>query len=199
MSVSQKIMNKTMNKKKIKLTIWVAWVSLNLFCDSGCDVVYRFLQKEGAEERDLLGEVVPNVANPSVIEVQKLLKLYGYRPGNIDGQLGLNTRNAVKQFQKDNDLKQTRFVDQQTWAKLNIFAESGLVVKGEVDVKRVQMALKNARIDAGPSDGKWGRRTQEATKKFQKARGLKADGTIGYQTLNKLAQYLPAQQSTSSH
>src|SRR5882672_9086400 len=92
----------------------LAVVAVICFC--GCDFVYRLLQKEGAQERDLVGNVVPSVANPAVVEVQKLLKLYGYRPGNIDGQLGLNTRNAVAKFQEDHHLKVTRFIDNDTWA-----------------------------------------------------------------------------------
>ena len=111
----------------LKFILSIVILSAITLNSSGCDFVYRLLQKEGAEERDILGESVPSVSNPAIVEVQKLLKLYGYRPGNIDGQLGLNTRNAVEKFQKDHHLKPTRFVDQETWAQLNIFSETGLV------------------------------------------------------------------------
>ena len=175
----------------LKFILSITILSAITLSNSGCDFIYRLLQKEGAEERDILGESVPSVSNPAIVEVQKLLKLYGYRPGNIDGQLGLNTRNAVEQFQKDHHLKTTRFVDQETWAQLNIFSETGLVLQGEVNAKQVQIALKKARIDPGSIDGKMGRRTQEAVKKFQKTHGIPVDGLIGYKTLLNLAQYLP--------
>ena len=184
---------------KIGTISWAVIFCFIVVCGSGCDALYRLLQKEGAEERELLGEVVPSLPNPAVEEVQRLLKIFGYRPGNVDGQLGLKTRNAIEQFQKDNNLKPNRFLDQQTWAKLNVFAENGLVIKGEVNPKKVQEALKKAHFNAGPVDGKMGRRTQEAIKKFQRAQGLKADGTIGFQTLTCLAKYLGARESTGKN
>lgn len=91
-----------------------------LFC-SGCDVVYRMVDKEGAQEKDLLGEVIPFEQNYTVKEVQTLLSLYGYNPGRIDGKLGNQTRNAIERFQKDAGLKTTRYVDEATWGQLKIF------------------------------------------------------------------------------
>lgn len=65
---------------------------------SGCDFVYRILQKEGAEEKELLGKLIPREYNEKVEKVQKLLRIYGYKAGRIDGVLGANTRNAIKEF-----------------------------------------------------------------------------------------------------
>ena len=162
-----------------------------IFCAGGCDWIYSKLQKEGAEEKALFGEINPLQPNERVAQVQALLKLYGYRIGIIDGKLGPNTREAIIQFQKDNELAVTRFVDQATWKQLNIFSESSLVVNGELNGKAVQTALKNAKCSPGKIDGRMGRRTQEAVKHFQKLKGLTADGKIGYQTLKYLQTYLP--------
>ncbi len=118
------------------------------------------------------------------------MKLYGYRIGKADGILGANTRNAIEAFQKDNDLPVTRFVDKQTWQRLNLFESSGLVVKAKINMKAVQKALKKAGYDIGTIDGKAGERTKAALVSFQKRNGLKADGKIGYKTLRKLAEYL---------
>ena len=41
-----------------------------------------------------------------------------YNPGTIDGIFGKNTLNAVKQFQKDNDLLVDGIVGNKTWSKL---------------------------------------------------------------------------------
>ncbi len=160
---------------------------------SGCDALYRLLHKEGAEEKELLGEVLPIESNSSVEEVQKLLKLFGYRPGEIDGKLGPNTREALEKFQMDHSLKTTRLVDRETWTKLNVFAESGMVVQGEVNVLGVQKALMNARFDPGATDGKMGPRTLQAIKKFQRFTGLAADGLLGYKTLINLVPYAPSE------
>jgi len=163
-----------------------------MFCFnfSGCDVVYRLLDKEGAEEKTLVGEVVPFERNEKSEEIQILLYLYGYNVGKIDGILGLRTRNAIAKFQADNQLEVTRKVDQETWERLNIFNENQLVVNRELNVLLIQSLLKRAGLNPGKIDGKMGPKTKEAVIEFQKASGLNADGKIGFQTLNALAKLI---------
>ncbi len=172
--------------------IFLVFFVYSLVCLFGCDFIYGLLQKEGAEEKKLLGEMVPFEPNPKVVEVQKLLQLYGYKSGTIDGGLGNNTRLAIATFQSDNNIPVTRFVDKATWARLNIFQESGLITDGEIDTKMIQTALKNAGFNPGKIDGQMGRQTEEAVKKFQEAMGLKPDGHIGFKTLKELYDFLPA-------
>jgi peptidoglycan hydrolase-like protein with peptidoglycan-binding domain len=162
---------------------------LPAFC--GCDMIYRLLQKEGAEEKEILGELVPLEANPQVEYVQKLLKLYGYKVGRVDGVLGGNTRDAIAEFQKDNNLKVSRFMDKATWAALKRFESCGLVVNGELNVAAVQQALTAFGLNPGAVDGKRGRRTEAAIKEFQRRRDLKPDGRVGFKTLVELSVYLP--------
>ena len=156
----------------------------------GCDMVYRLVHKEGAEEKELLGEIVPYEANEGVVEVQHLLKLYGYKVGKVDGVLGANTRNAIAAFQEDNGIKISRFVDRETWNRLHIFEDYGLIKSGELNIKTIQQALVQAGLDPGPIDGKLGRRTQTAIEDFQRKEGLTPDGRVGLQTLVHLSQYL---------
>ena len=80
------------------------------FFVTGCDLLYHMLHKEGAEEKELLGDIVPFQKNLAAEEVQALLSIYGYSPGKADGVIGLQTRNAVEEFQRDNGLEETRFV-----------------------------------------------------------------------------------------
>ena len=54
----------------------------------------------------------------AVVELQNRLNELGYSVGKPDGDYGGKTEKAVKQFQKDNDLKQTGIVDEQTYNKL---------------------------------------------------------------------------------
>jgi N-acetyl-anhydromuramyl-L-alanine amidase AmpD len=164
------------------------------FIFGGCDAIYGILQKEGAEEKELLGEAVPFEANPRIAEVQRLLKLYGYTVGGVDGVMGAHTRKAIEEFQRDNDLKPSRFVDYATWDMLHVFEGYGLVRKGELNIAAVQKALKASGLDPGKIDGKFGRRTQEAIIAFQKNFGLKPDGKVGFKTLWELASYLPFQE-----
>ncbi|MDD4894328.1 MAG: peptidoglycan-binding domain-containing protein [Candidatus Omnitrophica bacterium] len=52
---------------------------------------------------------------PNVKQIQIALKNAGYNPGPIDGRKGRQTKEAVKAFQKDNNLKESGRVDKQTW------------------------------------------------------------------------------------
>lgn len=164
------------------------------FLLTGCDLIYHMLHKEGAEEKDLIGDSVPFQRNSAIEEVQALLSVYGYSPGKADGVIGLQTRNAIEEFQRDNGLKETRFVDRATWKKLMVFKENNLVVKNNLNIKLVQAALKEAGFDPGAIDGKMGTKTKNAIRAFQKANGLTADGKIGYKTLVKLSEVFPAQE-----
>lgn len=59
-----------------------------------------------------------------------------------------------------------------------------------LSAKQIQRALRDAGFYQGPIDGKIGFQTKEAIKKFQKAKGLKADGIVGKRTLLALNKYL---------
>ena len=146
------------------------------FLLTGCDFLYHMLHKEGAEEKDLIGDSVPFQKNPAIEEVQALLSVYGYSPGKADGVIGLQTRNAVEEFQRDNGLKETRFVDRATWEKLMVFKENNLVVKNKLNIKLVQATLKEAGFDPGVIDGKVGTKTKNAILAFQKPAGLRPMG-----------------------
>lgn len=167
-------------------------------CVQGCDFVYSLLDKKGAEEKELIGEVVPFEKNFTVEEIQTLLDLYGYSPGRIDGSLGLRTREAVARFQRDNGLEESRFVDQATWEKLTVFRDNRLVINNDLNMKLIQTALQRAGFDPGPADGQSGPRTKAAVLKFQKSSGLKPDGKIGYKTLTQLAAFLPPEETNTA-
>lgn len=165
---------------------------LVLVCGAtGCDFIYHLLQREGAEEKQIIGEIVPSVPNPAVERAQRLLRLYGYNPGRPDGKMGPQTRSTIAQFQEARSLKVNHFIDKATWAELTRFEDNGLVVDGEVNIRAVQEALGRAGFHPGGIDGKMGRRTIGALKAFQKSAGLKVDGKIGFNTLNELAGFVP--------
>lgn len=157
---------------------------------TGCDLVYGVLQKEGAQEKKILGDVTIGVYSEKVELAQKLLAINGVSPGKIDGKLGGFMRDAIAKFQERNGLKVTRFVDNATWEALNVYTESGLVQDGMLNFFMVQTALKSAGFDVGAIDGKPGPKTWKAVKDFQKKNGLVADGRIGPKTLTKLNEAL---------
>ena len=160
-----------------------------IIVSTGCDGLYRMLDKEGAQEKKLIGESDPYVKNPTIEEIQKLLKVYGYSPGSVDGVMGGHTRIALAKFQTEHGLKVTRYADNETWAMLKVYRDLGLVENGEIHVKNIQALLKNAGFYKGMTDGKFGPQTKQAILDFQKKHGLKTDGKIGYETLTQLSKY----------
>ena len=157
---------------------------------TSCDFIYGVLQKEGAQEKKILGDVTIGVYSEQVELAQKLLAVNGFAPGKIDGKLGGMMRNAIARFQEENNLKVTRFIDNATWEALNLYVESGLVEDGEIDYATVQTALKKAGLDPGKADGRPGPKTFQAVKSFQQKSGLVPDGRIGPKTLSKLNDVL---------
>ena len=65
-------------------------------------------------------KVVPEVkSRPKMKQIQIALRNAGYEPGAIDGKMGNQTREAIKAFQKANNLPADGKVGKQTWAVLN--------------------------------------------------------------------------------
>ncbi len=172
----------------LTLLICAGWMFVGGVVLSGCDVVYRFLDKPGAEEKALIGNALPYEPNPTVEQIQSLLKLYGYYSARVDGILGRKTRDAIARFQKDNGLEQTRFVDRNTWDKMNIFEGTEFIQNGRLNIRFIQEILQKEGFSPGKVDGKLGPKTTAAIKAFQKAYGLIPDGKIGYKTLVVLLQ-----------
>lgn len=55
--------------------------------------------------------------------IQKALKKAGYYQGTIDGKVGSGTKQALRNFQKDNGLAADGVCGRQTWAQLKGFLE----------------------------------------------------------------------------
>jgi murein L,D-transpeptidase YcbB/YkuD len=72
----------------------------------------------GVSSRDRKSSVV-RVSGVSLKDVQRALKKAGFDPGPIDGRIGTKTKNAIKSFQKKNNLKADGIVGEKTWALLN--------------------------------------------------------------------------------
>ena len=54
--------------------------------------------------------------------IQRALKKAGYYQGNVDGKVGSGTKQAIKNFQKDNGLEADGVCGRQTWSRLQQFA-----------------------------------------------------------------------------
>lgn len=56
-------------------------------------------------------------------KVQSALQSAGYYKGNIDGKVGMKTREAIAEFQRDRGLKADGIVGRATWTELKTFLE----------------------------------------------------------------------------
>ena len=54
------------------------------------------------------------------IDIQKALKGAGYYSGGIDGKIGPDSREALRNFQRDNGLTADGVCGKQTWTKLKV-------------------------------------------------------------------------------
>ena len=136
-------------------------------------------------------------------EVKKLqsnLISLGYSCGaaGADGSFGNGTENAVKAFQKDNNLVVDGIFGKASKAKMDsIMAEKQknvveILLKGSSGqaVKDMQEKLISLGYSCGAAgaDGSFGNGTEKALKEFQSDNNLEADGIYGPQSKNKLEE-----------
>lgn len=74
-----------------------------------------------------VGDAGPVYRTPSGFElpaksIQRALKSAGYYQGTIDGKVGSGTRQAIRDFQRDQGLTTDGICGRQTWAHLQSFA-----------------------------------------------------------------------------
>lgn len=66
-------------------------------------------------KKKVVGEIK---SRPSARHIQVALKNAGYDPGTLDGKMGRQTRDAIKAFQRANNLPVDGRVGKQTWSLL---------------------------------------------------------------------------------
>lgn len=144
-----------------------------------------------------------------VEKLQRALQIKGFLKGTVDGKYGDMTVAAVERFQKSEGIKETGRADRATIARLfgkggetsakDDPAMEGVRSLSDIEVpnttrpgnsgkhvKALQQALKLKGYYKAGIDANYGDLTVEAVKKFQRARGLKADGIAGFSTIKKL-------------
>lgn len=65
-----------------------------------------------------------SMSSDDIKKVKEALKAKGHDPGNIDGNMDIKTQQALRDFQKANNLPVTGILDSQTAAKLGVSASS---------------------------------------------------------------------------
>jgi len=138
----------------------------------------------------------------SVVQLQQVLKEKGYFNAEISGYFGLDTQNAVIQYQQDNGLIADGKVGPET--SESIFGDdysvlfASLSAMGETpfslslgdsgnNVVILQTRLDELEYyDYGSITGYFGPVTEESIKKFQNAAGLDCNGIADIETLDSL-------------
>jgi len=175
------------------------------FGDSTEEAVKKMQNVNGLDEDGKVGrktmnllyseEVKPNMLtfgekSDVVLAAQKRLKLLGYMTSEPDGNYGLDTVMAVKQFQSKNDQVVDGFLGPSTRMVLNsdeaVPNGLGLGDSGESIRKVQEMLGKLGYLNTANATGYYGEITENAVKLFQRTNNLSADGLVGAQTMAML-------------
>ena len=131
--------------------------------------------------------------------LQRQLTWLGFDPGLVDGRYGPQTAEAVRRFQEVRGLPIDGVADPRTLTALRAGTPdrpfSGRVQR----VQELQRELTGLGFEPGPDDGRYGPRTTEAVKRFQRARHLPDDGITDQATLEALHGQKPTQQPFMRH
>ncbi len=125
----------------------------------------------------------------AVLYLQYLLITYGYDVATADGIFGVNTQNAVIDFQSDNGLAADGIVGRNTWSALiTPYTETPTLRRGSrgLYVRYAQQKLTTKLYPLGTPDGVFGSATEQAVREFQAENGLSVDGIIGRNTWARL-------------
>lgn len=139
--------------------------------------------------------------NDEVRRMQQRLKELGFYTGEVDGQFGPGTQEAVILFQTQHGLTPDGIAGEGTRTRL--YSQSAqtfiptpspaptaasLLKKGDDgdEVRRMQERLKALGYYNGSVDGDFGGGTEEAVRLFQRQNGLDVDGSAGKMTFAAL-------------
>ncbi|MBD2694653.1 peptidoglycan-binding domain-containing protein [Anabaena catenula] len=131
----------------------------------------------------------PNSVEDSIIELQKRLYAQGLL-ANVSGRFDSETEEAVKEFQKKNNLLVDGIVGPLSWACLiypKLYRhQKNISLELQDAVKEVQNILYEEGFSQKKPDGYFDRETEKAVKRFQNIYGLKNDGIVGAATWSVL-------------
>jgi len=127
---------------------------------------------------------------------QTLLKNLGFDPGPIDGLPGKRTTAAIKSFQKSRGLVADGILGPKTKAALRSASTGDPAANSGNELSKYQEMLEKLGFNPGPIDGLPGSQTTAAIKRFQRSRGLTADGILGPKTKEALRKAIEARENT---
>lgn len=137
------------------------------------------------------------MGKPGVAALQVALRAHGLYRADVDGIAGPRTRAAVRAFQRRQGLAVDGIAGPRTRAALGRLGRprygSRLMWRGKVgwDVSALQFTLAWHGFPSGAFDGHFGPRTEQALRRYQRWRGIGADGVAGPLTIRTLRAHPP--------
>jgi peptidoglycan hydrolase-like protein with peptidoglycan-binding domain len=139
----------------------------------------------------------PRYSAAVVRRVQQTLAHRGFKVDPIDGQMHASTQQALRQFQKSENLEDTGRLNDRTLAALGIEPEAAPQEAARMtsaagasnpapSVRDAQHRLNRLGYNAGAEDGVMGQATRAALMEFQRAEGLPATGRLDRATIDAL-------------
>lgn len=168
------------------------------------EAVRQFQADFGLAADGKAGNATQTAVRNAIVRLQVELKRAGFAPGSADGHFGNKTRTALKEYQSDRGLKVTGVADGKTWSRINGgsggMRAGATVPRGSAgtQVRYLQQALIGLGYLSGSADGKYGAQTMEAVRDYQRAYGLRADGSAGPDTMTSLRNTISTLQSDLS-
>jgi len=137
---------------------------------------------------------VPTPLTRSEVErTQRALDDLGYSLAAVDGRIGANTRQAVRDFQRDHNLNATGELNVETRQAIDdvlrardTHAAAPARRVDEATVRRVQRRLSELGYPVKGADGEFGPETRTALRNYQRDKNLNATGDIDDETLSSL-------------
>ncbi|GAA6621145.1 peptidoglycan-binding domain-containing protein [Scytonema sp. NUACC26] len=149
-------------------------------CFPGTKQVYLFTKRPILHQ-----DFTPKSVQDAINELQTILYAQGFLE-NISGNFDLETEEAVKEFQRTNNLHVDGIVGALTWACLcypMIYRSLKILTpKLQESVKELQSILHKEGFFKKEPYGVFDRQTEKAVKHFQRTYGLKDDGIVGAAT-----------------
>lgn len=160
----------------------------------------------GLQKADTAAADEPRYSRQTVRTVQRTLNSRGFRAGPADGTMNPQTQQALREFQKSENLEDSGRLNPRTLAALGVredeSASTGASGPARPDasptVREMQRQLNARGFNAGTPDGILGVKTRAALRDFQRSANLAVTGEPNSRTLDALGIKQPVAGRASS-